>query len=289
MVVCNRSLPGGKKLPELSNPGDASDILSGVQFIDGDGEIVTGTMPTKGAQTYTPGTSNQTISSGRYLTGNQTIQGDSDLVPGNIRSGVNIFGVNGTYSGPALPSLSPAASAGQVLSGYQFINASGNRVTGTMPSLGSKTYTPGRTQQTISSGRYLSGNQHIAGDSNLTASNIRQGVRIFGVTGTYAGQSVDLSDYDLYYSYSCSGTSSNVITIRLNQSGFWPSDISFSDITVRSLWMGCLDIVSHGAVQCMAMPLTPEMDASIPLSSAIPRTCVIPRTRSIAPVRFRPR
>ena len=96
MVISNRPL-GGKKLPELSNPGDASDILSGVQFIDGDGEIVTGTMPTKGAQTYTPGTSNQTISSGRYLTGNQTIQGDSELVPGNIRSGVNIFGVNEKY------------------------------------------------------------------------------------------------------------------------------------------------------------------------------------------------
>lgn len=53
----------------------------------------------KGAATITPGTTNKTIASGTYLTGNQTIAGDADLVAGNIKSGVNIFGVTGTYSG----------------------------------------------------------------------------------------------------------------------------------------------------------------------------------------------
>lgn len=56
-------------------------------------------LSTKSAQTYTPGTSNQTISSGKYLTGTQTISGDSNLVAGNIKNGVTIFGVTGTYSG----------------------------------------------------------------------------------------------------------------------------------------------------------------------------------------------
>lgn len=50
----------------------------------------------KSAQTYTPTTSNQTISSGLYLTGTQTILGDSNLVAGNIKQGVSIFGVTGT-------------------------------------------------------------------------------------------------------------------------------------------------------------------------------------------------
>ena len=54
---------------------------------------------TKGATTYTPGTSNQTIASGTYLTGTQTISGDANLVAGNIKSGTTIFGVTGTYSG----------------------------------------------------------------------------------------------------------------------------------------------------------------------------------------------
>ena len=53
----------------------------------------------KSAATITPGTTNKTIASGTYLTGKQTILGDADLVAGNIKSGVNIFGVTGTYSG----------------------------------------------------------------------------------------------------------------------------------------------------------------------------------------------
>lgn len=53
---------------------------------------------TKAAATYTPTTSNQTIAAGTYCSGAQTIKGDSNLVAGNIKSGVSIFGVNGTYS-----------------------------------------------------------------------------------------------------------------------------------------------------------------------------------------------
>lgn len=56
-------------------------------------------LTTQAAQTITPGTSNKTIASGRYLTGTQTIKGDSNLVAGNIKNGVSIFGVTGTHSG----------------------------------------------------------------------------------------------------------------------------------------------------------------------------------------------
>ena len=59
---------------------------------------LTASVTTKGAATITPGTSNQTISSGTYLTGTQTISGDADLVAGNIKSGVTIFGVAGSLS-----------------------------------------------------------------------------------------------------------------------------------------------------------------------------------------------
>ena len=66
----------------------------------------------KGATTYTPGTTNQTISSGTYLTGTQTILGDANLVTGNIKSGITIFGVSGSlafstiYTGTTTPSSS---------------------------------------------------------------------------------------------------------------------------------------------------------------------------------------
>ena len=63
---------------------------------------LTASVTTKGATTYTPGTTDQTISSGTYLTGTQTISGDADLVAGNIKNGVTIFGVEGTYSGQSI-------------------------------------------------------------------------------------------------------------------------------------------------------------------------------------------
>ena len=53
----------------------------------------------RSAATITPGTSDQTISSGVYLTGAQTIRGDANLTSSGIRQGVSIFGVAGTYMG----------------------------------------------------------------------------------------------------------------------------------------------------------------------------------------------
>lgn len=73
---------------------------------------LTASVTTKAAATITPGTSNQTIASGTYLTGTQTIAGDADLVAGNIKNGVSIFGVTGNlafityYTGTSDPSSS---------------------------------------------------------------------------------------------------------------------------------------------------------------------------------------
>lgn len=53
-------------------------------------------ITTKAAETYTPTTSDQTIAAGQYLSGAQTVEGDANLVAGNIKNGVSIFGVAGT-------------------------------------------------------------------------------------------------------------------------------------------------------------------------------------------------
>lgn len=63
--------------------------------------IQEGTIPSKSAATITPGTTDQTIAAGQYLSGDQTIAGDADLIPANIGTGKNIFGVDGT--GPSMP------------------------------------------------------------------------------------------------------------------------------------------------------------------------------------------
>lgn len=65
-------------------------------------ESATQQLPTQSAQTITPTTTAQTIAADMYLTGAQTIQGDANLVSGNIKDGVSIFGVQGTYSGAGI-------------------------------------------------------------------------------------------------------------------------------------------------------------------------------------------
>lgn len=57
-------------------------------------------LPTQESKTVTPGTSTKTaVASGRYTTGNVNVAGSANLVPANIKSGVNIFGVTGAFEG----------------------------------------------------------------------------------------------------------------------------------------------------------------------------------------------
>jgi len=70
-------------------------MLSGViAYVKGN--KITGTIPSKGAQTFTPGTANQTIAAGQYLSGVQTIVGSANFKEENIKEGVNIWGKVGT-------------------------------------------------------------------------------------------------------------------------------------------------------------------------------------------------
>ena len=69
-------------------------------------------LTAKSSATITPGTTDQTIAAGQYLTGTQTISGDANLVAENIISGKSIFGVSGSvviqkyYTGTTEPSSS---------------------------------------------------------------------------------------------------------------------------------------------------------------------------------------
>lgn len=90
------SASGSKSVTPTVSAGYVSSGTAGTITVSGSN---TEQLTTKGATTYTPGTSDQTISSGTYLTGTQTISGDSNLVATNIKNGVSIFGVTGSYSG----------------------------------------------------------------------------------------------------------------------------------------------------------------------------------------------
>lgn len=105
----------------------AGDILYGeTAYVKG--EKVTGTIKSVSSATITPGTENQTIASGQYLAGAQTIMGDSSLIPENIKKGISIFGVGGTAE---MDTSDATAEAGDILSGKTAYIASG-KVTGTL-------------------------------------------------------------------------------------------------------------------------------------------------------------
>ena len=59
---------------------------------------------------------------------------------------------------------------------------------GSLPAQGAKTVTPTTTDQiAAASGVYTTGDVKVAGDANLKAENIAEGVSIFGVAGTHSG------------------------------------------------------------------------------------------------------
>ena len=105
---------------DSATPGDINVYTNKDQQLD-----------TVGATTYTPSTTDQTIPAQKYLTGAQTILGDADLVAGNIKKDVNIFGVVGTYEGSGVDVSNDTVTADTLAFGYTAHMADGTAITGT--------------------------------------------------------------------------------------------------------------------------------------------------------------
>lgn len=100
-VTVNAMTTATQATPSISVSSSGLITASATQsagYVAAGTKSATKQLTTQAAQTITPGTSNKTIASGRYLTGTQTIKGDANLVAGNIKSGVSIFGVAGTMT-----------------------------------------------------------------------------------------------------------------------------------------------------------------------------------------------
>lgn len=181
---------GATKMQEKAvTPSESQQVITPDDTYDGLSKVTVGAISKtyvgsgvtkKSAATYTPGTSNQTIGANQYLSGAQTIKGDSNLVAGNIRSGVSIFGVTGTM------------------------------VAASSPNLQAKTVTPGTSSQTVRPDSGYDGLSQVvvSGDYDLVSGNIISGKTIFGVPGSvviqryYTGSSAPSSSIgsngDLY-------------------------------------------------------------------------------------------
>lgn len=79
--------------PSVTTAGYVSSGTAGDSAVS-----LTASVTTKAAATITPTTSDQTISAATYLTGAQTIKGDSNLQAQYIKSGITIFGVAGSMT-----------------------------------------------------------------------------------------------------------------------------------------------------------------------------------------------
>ena len=141
---------------------------------------VSGTMPNNGAVNITPSTSAQPIAAG-YHNGAGSVAGDTNLVSGNIRSGTSIFGVAGS---PSVVNTSAATAAASDMVSGKTAYVNGSLITGTATA-GSNINGPnGSKTFTIPDGLYSGSKTATANDTNLVAGNIKNGVTIFGVSGT---------------------------------------------------------------------------------------------------------
>lgn len=104
-MAYNKVTFGGNTIIDLTEDDvTQADVLSGVQFHQADGETMTGTMTNRGAVSGTIATKagTYTIAAG-YHNGSGTVAISSTeqakILATNIKSGVSILGVTGTYTG----------------------------------------------------------------------------------------------------------------------------------------------------------------------------------------------
>ena len=134
----------------------------------------------------------ETPADGFYGIGSVTVEGDENLDPKNIKEGVSILGVVGTYT-PLTQSRALVAKTNGVWTirpEYGYNGLSQVKVTVNVPTeviSQVKSVTPGRGRIIVTpdAGYNSLSEVYVSGDDDLIANNIRAGITIFGVTGTY--------------------------------------------------------------------------------------------------------
>ena len=136
-----------------------------------------------------------------------TVKGDIDLKAENIKDGVELFGITGTYTGEPIhfqsKEISPSETATDIFpdAGYNGLSKvtvkgiSQTYVGSKVPRVTAKTITPGTADKTaIDSGSYANGTITVLGDADLKSENIKTGVNIFGIDGSYSGEGFTLQE-----------------------------------------------------------------------------------------------
>ena len=158
----------------------ADTILSSYSaYVDGD--KIEGTIPQYTNSLFQLSTLQpQAIPTGYYKSGQMKVV-DQTIQAKNIRSKVNILGVDGTFTADA------TATADTILSSYSAY-VDGSLVAGTIPQYVNQTFELTSVNQRLGlpEGYYIGCKIKIV-DSDLVSENIKDGSSIFGIIGTYKG------------------------------------------------------------------------------------------------------
>lgn len=148
---------------------EAGDILSGKIAYGASGKLI-GTIPSKGSEDLSASGANIIVPAGYY--------------PSQVQKSV----VTANQATPTISVSSGGLITASATQGEGYVAAGTKSATKQLTTQAAKTITPGTTQQTaVASGRYTTGAVTVKGDANLAAANIKKGVSIFGVAGSYEG------------------------------------------------------------------------------------------------------
>ena len=240
--------------PSVTTPGYISSGTAGNSSVS-----LTANITTQGAQTIHPSSTNQTISSGRYLTGTQTINAvtTSNLIASNIKSGVTIkigdasdddcvMSITGTYVGSggssgmqiATASATPATASASI----SFTNLAGDPTSFAVVSAASLATgaSPYKTAAVVFDGTELHGqtitnttNAQVSYDGSGFSKSYSSGTLTITGTGAY----FQANEYVLVYTYG--GSSANLGTADV-QVGSGATSITFTGLSDEPDYFSCI-------------------------------------------------
>ena len=114
----------------------AGDVLASKYFYTSAGAKTQGSIATKTSSDLTASTLTVTAPAGYYASAASKTLSDANLVTGNIKSGVTIFGVSGSTNVVDTTLASGGAAAAQIMNGYSaFVNGSKVDGSATVPTV----------------------------------------------------------------------------------------------------------------------------------------------------------